>query len=521
MATLSESRIKKLPIGRHGDDATPGLQAVIGKRAISFSFVYKRNGKTQSVSLGKYSDGLTLADARKEASRLHDRLRSGEDPKKQIVAASFRKSSTTTFREAWDQYVDDHLSTRRNTEKEARLIERLAMPTLENRPLIAISKSDARDVVKAAMKSAAKFANAKAAKSGRPKRANAGHYQGKNVQARLKAFFNWAMDRDLVDSNPFVRLGITFNIESRERFLTIAELERVLFVLKSHPSPTYRALIHFLLYTGMRDISEATAMRFGWVDLKSGVETVTVPADAAKNRKINTAALCPRAARLIALMQARAKEQLEQEGRPDSDLADQFVFSSDGKRQYSGLSKDKARLDVKLEEHAEAIGLTNIEHFTHHDLRRSVATNLAMLGVSEETIERGVLRHLPAGKSDLKRTYGRHEYVDEARIALTQLSEALHDFEKEIAEIDRDIKNAQREWLKLSITERGLVKNYDPIRRTHDGTDTPGSRSLTNEERALFSDPALADFDRGHRGRKRRLGILPPSHQGRRTTTRS
>lgn len=521
MATLSEARIMKLPIGRHGDDATPGLQAVIGKRAISFSFVYKRNGKTQSVSLGKYSDGLTLSDARKEASRLHDRLRTGDDPKAQIVAASSRKSSTITFREAWDQYVDDHLSTRRNTEKEAHLIERLAMPKLANRPMVAISKSDARDVVKSAIKSGAKGSNAKAAKSGRPPRANAGHYQGKNVQARLKAFFNWAMDRDFVESNPFVRLGITFNTESRERFLTMAELERVLFVLKTHPSPTYRALIHFLLYTGMRDISEATAMRFGWVDLTSGAETVTIPADAAKNRKVNTAALCPRAARLIALLQARAKEQLEEEGRPETDLDDLFVFSSDGERRYSGLSKDKARLDAKLEEHAEAIGVPKIDHFTHHDLRRSVATNLAMLGVSEETIERGVLRHLPAGKSDLKRTYGRHEYVDEARIALTQLSEALHHFEEVEEDIDKGIARAQRQWLELSITERGLAKNYDPIKRTHDGIETPESSSLTNEERALFSDPALADFDRGHRGRKRRLGILPPSHQGRRTTAKS
>ena len=50
-----------------------------------------------------------------------------------------------------------------------------------------------------------------------------------------------------------------------------------------------------------------------------------------------------------------------------------------------------------------------------HDLRRTVATRLAALGVAEETIAR-VLNHAPRGVTAT--VYNRHQYDAEKRLAL-------------------------------------------------------------------------------------------------------
>jgi len=508
--TLTNSRIRRLPIGRHKDAATPGLYVVIGKRAISYTFLYKRNGNSQFVQIGKASDGMTIEEARREAGRLHDRLREGGNPKDEIKTASGRKSSTITFREAWDEYCEVHLANRRNPKKEASIVERLAIPALANKAIISISKNDARDVIKAAMKSAAKNENARRKRGGKPPSPTAGHHSGKNLQARLRHFFNWCRDCDYTEFNPFERLGIEFLTEARERFLSLPEIERVLHVSNSHPNPTYRALVQTLFYTGMRDTSEVTAMRFGWLDLTPDAEAVVIPADNAKNRKINTAALPARTAHLLRYLRAKALQYLDEESRDLTEIDDLFVFSTNGTAQYQGLSKDKARLDQLLTEHATETDQPNIDHFTHHDLRRTAATQLAALGCSEEIIERGVLRHLPAGKSDLKRTYGRHEYVNEAREALNTLVEAYHANDHQNALVDLDIIEREKQWATLSPEQKERARQFDPF---SNGYESRSESGLDAETLAILEDETMAGYDYGQRGRKKRLGIKPPSRR--------
>lgn len=58
-----------------------------------------------------------------------------------------------------------------------------------------------------------------------------------------------------------------------------------------------------------------------------------------------------------------------------------------------------------------------------HDLRRTVRTRLAWLGVSETVAER-VIGHSP--RDQLQKIYNRHEYIEERREALEQWAQALH-----------------------------------------------------------------------------------------------
>jgi integrase len=59
--------------------------------------------------------------------------------------------------------------------------------------------------------------------------------------------------------------------------------------------------------------------------------------------------------------------------------------------------------------------------WTVHDIRRSVATGMKALGVTQETLDR-VLSHVPP---KLQRTYNVHDYLAEQRQALDLWAAAL------------------------------------------------------------------------------------------------
>ena len=57
------------------------------------------------------------------------------------------------------------------------------------------------------------------------------------------------------------------------------------------------------------------------------------------------------------------------------------------------------------------------EHWTFHDLRRTLATNLQKLGIRLEVTE-AVLNHVSGSRAGIVGIYQRHEYATEKRAAL-------------------------------------------------------------------------------------------------------
>jgi len=104
------------------------------------------------------------------------------------------------------------------------------------------------------------------------------------------------------------------------------------------------------------------------------------------------------------------------------DLGGKFLFSSTaGKTPVSGYSKGKARLDRILAKRAAEAAAERgedppppMEHWTPHDIRRSVATGMAEMGIPGEHIEQ-LLGH---SMEKLKRTYNKHTYAAEVREAM-------------------------------------------------------------------------------------------------------
>ena len=90
-------------------------------------------------------------------------------------------------------------------------------------------------------------------------------------------------------------------------------------------------------------------------------------------------------------------------------LGSDYVFTTTGKSPVSGFGRVKKRLDKALPEGTEA--------WIIHDLRRTMSTNMAMLGVPQPVTE-ALLNHKTGVVSGVAAIYNVYSYADEKRDAL-------------------------------------------------------------------------------------------------------
>jgi integrase len=144
------------------------------------------------------------------------------------------------------------------------------------------------------------------------------------------------------------------------------------------------------MLTGCRR-ENARAIR--WSEIEDGIWTV--PGDKAKNERPYEIPLSKQMRDLL--------EGVKREGP--------FVFTRDGKRPFSGMSDLKKAVD-------KATGVSN---WIMHDLRRTLRTGIARLGIIYEVAER-VIGH---SMSKLEETYNLHAYRAEKAEALQRWADHL------------------------------------------------------------------------------------------------
>lgn len=230
----------------------------------------------------------------------------------------------------------------------------------------------------------------------------------RNLFALLRKLFVWAVERGDLDRSPFAGLGVPKPVASRTRVLSEAEL---IGVLLASMDPTmagpFGYLIRFLLITGQRRDEVAGMM---WEELDQERRTWTIPADRSKNHKQHVVPLTDHLLRNL--------DELV-EGCPWPLTGP--VFTTNGVTSVSGFSRLKKRLD-RL-----ALQFCDTKRFPPwrlHDLRRTVATNLQMLGVRLEVTE-ALLNHVGKSKSGVAGVYHLHEFTVEKREALELWSDHL------------------------------------------------------------------------------------------------
>jgi integrase len=89
-----------------------------------------------------------------------------------------------------------------------------------------------------------------------------------------------------------------------------------------------------------------------------------------------------------------------------------LVFSGDGRTVFQGYGKAKAKLD----------GVSGVRDWTLHDLRRTVVSGMARLGVAPHVADK-ILNHQSGTISGVAAVYQRHEFLAERKDALERWGE--------------------------------------------------------------------------------------------------
>jgi integrase len=367
---------------RYEKPAGNGLYVVVqptGKK--SYAVRYRYGGRPRKLTL---PGGLTLKAARKAASDALFDVERGNDPAgaRRHEKQQQRLAAADTFKAIAEEYFKREGQRLRSVADRKAALERLVYPTLGDRPIAEIRRSEIVRLLDKIEAGEMKDTDGDALKGGA--------FMAHNVLAYVRKIMNWHAARSDDFRSPIVRgMGrINAKESARERILTDDEIRAVWKTADGMNTPFARWL-QFSLLTAARK-SEAAKMPLSEL---SGSDWLL---PAARNKAKQD---------LIRPLSQAAQDILK---RTPKLAGCEFVFSSNGKSPIGGFSQYKTKFD-------EACGVTD---WTLHDLRRTARSLMSRAGVDADHAER-CLGHVIPG---VRGIYDRHEYYAEKQRAYEALA---------------------------------------------------------------------------------------------------
>jgi integrase len=230
----------------------------------------------------------------------------------------------------------------------------------------------------------------------------------------VRKLFNWSLQRGIIEASPVALVEMPGAEQKRERTLAPDEI-RTVWAAAGELGYPFGHFFRMALTTGQRR-EEVAEMRI--VDANEEERIWTLSSEMTKAARAHVVPLSPLALELLGEAKEGATLLL---GKEEGVAPATYVFTTRGDRPISGYSKAKARLDRVVAAARSEAGLTDLEPWTIHDLRRTVGTGLGKLGVSRFIISR-VLNHADRTVTGI---YDRYEYLDEKRHALEAWGQCL------------------------------------------------------------------------------------------------
>jgi integrase len=394
------------------DSLLPGFGLrVTDKNARTYFVMYRAPEERKQRRL-KIGDAkiMSLGEAREAARDALRKVAHGVDPAEERRLSAKVSNVGTTCAVATD-YLERYVkkSTRPSTFKETkRTFDVDVLPAWGSRPIGSITRRDAGELLYAITSRGAEV-------------------QANRTLTRLKTFFRWALDEEVITVSPVARMKPLTREISRDRVLSDDEIGWFWSACDEIGWP-FGPLFQLLLVTAQRR-DEVGTMTFGELDLERRMWLI--PREKAKNNRAHEVALSERALAIIAELR-EARGGIAEQKEP------LLVFTTNGKTPISGFSRAKERLDAKMEALArKARGLPEdndtyrkalklkggqslprlVPEFILHDLRRTAATGMARLNVSPHIVDK-VLNHTSGTIRGVAAVYNRFEYLAERGAAL-------------------------------------------------------------------------------------------------------
>ncbi len=378
------------PIAGKGDGG--GLTFTLSKSGTAtWVFRYRFNGRARELTLGNYPD-VSLKKARELATAARASVDQQVDVahEKQAKKAEARLSGTVA--ELCECFLDQMIRPKyKHPQRIESLVRRDVLPVLGRLPAREVKPLDVERVLR------------RISGDGRPTVAN-------DALRLIQALFRFGKKRGIVDMNPaadFMPEDAGGQEIRRDRKLSRIEL-RNLFQAIAKAGQSFgrdnELAVKLLLALGVRKMELLAAQ---WQEFDLQAKVWHLPGSRAKTGRPMDIPLADPVVEWLEELQVRACKS-------------PYVFPSRrAAKRFPHVSPDTLNFALKDLKHG-------LEHFTVHDFRRTMRSELAALGVRSEIAER-CLNHAIKG---VEGTYNRHDYFEERRHALTVWADLLCTLER-------------------------------------------------------------------------------------------
>jgi integrase len=363
-----------------------------GARSFAFRFRHPHTRKTLRLTIGNYP-AVSLEAARRRARKMAEQVGAGENPI-EARKAERKAAPNRTFQALADRYLKEYAERRkrpRSIEEDRRNLAIHLLPKWAKRDFRTIRRADIIELIDGII-------------------SDGKHSAANRVHTLISGIFSFAIDAELLEANPAARLKKRGVEHPSDRVLYDDEIKTFWHgIVLSPVSHSVGLALRLALLTAARANEVAGARKSEFQELDSHDPVWAIPAERVKNKRDHLLPLSPLAVETI-------KAAI---GLTDSD--DEFLFPTRlGRRgpiDRHTLSMAMARFGKNLNGSAAKTWKKDMP--SPHDLRRSVATRLAEMGISKEIRDR-VLNHAGSRHDPEAKHYNKYEFQKEKRAALNQ-----------------------------------------------------------------------------------------------------
>jgi len=365
-----------------------------------FFLVFTFDGRQHYLNLGKFPT-CSLAEARKRVREAKGKLDRGINPVTEKELSEAARRRTPTVAELAKEYMEKHaLPNKKDWKKDQICLKNDILPAWGNRKASDIKKRDVILLLESVVD------------RGSPGQSN-------NVLGVARKMYNFAIERDLLETSPFIGVKALGPKVARTRYLSEAEIKAFWSALDvCGMTDEMKRALKLILVTAQRP-GEVIGMHrkelngHWWM----------IPADRAKNGREHRVYLTDLALELIGDKDGYIFES-PRDLRIDATLTVKKAVDTNAlahalRRNCPGeccfdldcCQNEECKKDKRPCDEKNKLG---VAFFRPHDLRRTANTHLARIKVQLEVRE-AILNH---AKRELDAVYNLHDYQDEKQLAM-------------------------------------------------------------------------------------------------------